>query len=78
MVVVVVVVVVVGVAVVGGEVVGVGSLLDGEAGIEAAATSVADESDPHAAAATTTAAASNVVRITEATVPDRCGATLAS
>jgi hypothetical protein len=62
--------------VVGGEV--VGSPLVGVAAIDAVATSAVVEPDPHAAAATTTAAASNVIRITETTVPERCGATLAS
>ncbi len=63
--------------VVGAAVVLVGPELVGEEAICAVATSAVEESDPHAAATTTTAATSNVVRITETTVPDRCGATLA-
>jgi mono/diheme cytochrome c family protein len=74
---VVVVLVVVVLVVVDAEVVPVGPALVGEAAIDAVATSAADESDPHAAAVRAIAAASNVVRITETTVPDRCGATLA-
>jgi hypothetical protein len=69
-------VVVVIVVVVGGEGV-VGSVLVGEAAIDAVATSAVEDPDPHAAAAAARATASNVVRITESTVPDRCGATLA-
>jgi dihydroxyacetone kinase len=69
-------VVVVIVVVVGGEGV-VGSVLVGEAAIDASATSAVEDPDPHAAAAAARATASNVVRITESTVPDRCGATLA-
>ncbi len=76
--VVVLVVVVLVVLVVDGVAVLVGPLLVGEAAIDAVATSAVDESDPHAAAARTSVAASNVVRITATTVPDRCGATLAS
>jgi hypothetical protein len=75
-VVVVVLVLVVVVVVVGGEEV-VGPVVVGEEAIDAVATSAVDESDPHAAAATANATASNIVRFTESTVPDRCGATLA-
>jgi hypothetical protein len=71
-----VVVVLVLVVVVGGDDV-VGSPLVGEAAIDAVATSAVVEADPHAAAATATPTASTVVRITESTVPDQCGATLA-
>jgi proline racemase len=49
----------------------------GEAAIDAVATSAVEDPDPHAAAAAAKATASNVNRITESTVPDRCGATLA-
>ena len=76
-VVVVVLVVVVLVLEVDGGAVMVGPLLVGEAAVDAVAMSTVEEPDPHAATAMTIAAASNVVRITETTVPDRCDATLA-
>ncbi|MGE5211000.1 MAG: hypothetical protein ACM3MM_07025 [Acidobacteriota bacterium] len=49
----------------------------GEAAIDAVATSAVEDPGPHAAAVAAKATASNVGRITESTVPDRCGATLA-
>jgi hypothetical protein len=76
-VVVLVLVVVVAAVVVGAASVLVGPELVGDAAIDAVATSAVVEPVPHPRATTATAAASNVVRITETTVPDRRGATLA-